>query len=151
MYFVSRQKYWPDGRCVVEIANGGLDYANPDMLNPKFNGEGREYIDPREALMVARQIAKEWKNSNPKLEIEIGAGCTGGFTLPFDGKDNEELDKWAETQYNNLKKCDHCGDVIDNNNKNKQFIIQDLEDCVFCSENCAEIYYYNYIENNDDE
>jgi hypothetical protein len=39
-YFVSRQRNWPDGDCLVEIAAGGRDYANPGMLAPKFPGEG---------------------------------------------------------------------------------------------------------------
>ena len=68
MYFVSRQCYWgvePDEQNVVEIASGGRDYSNPDMLVEKYAGEGQEYSDPREALEVALSIAKQWKQDKP--------------------------------------------------------------------------------------
>lgn len=37
MYFVSRQKYYPEGTKVVEIAIGGSDYANPRYAYRKIS------------------------------------------------------------------------------------------------------------------
>ena len=98
MYFVSRQCYWPDGRNVVEIAEGGLDYANPDMLVSKYPGEGEEYEDPREAVTAALEIAKLWR-SDSNEEIEVAYGNTLGFTMPFEGSEEKDLIEWAEKRY----------------------------------------------------
>ena len=135
MYFVSRQCYWPDGRNVIEIAGGGLDYANPDMLVSKYAGEGEEYEDPREAVTAALEIAKQWKSDKPDLEIEVAYGHTCGFTMPFEGSDEKELKEWAEKRYQDLPKCDRCGELI----KGNGFVLfDDPTDSKYCSEYCAE-------------
>lgn len=92
-YFVSRQMYWPFGDKVIEIAEGGVDYANPDMLVVGFPelGEGVEYDDPREALEAAFRIRDAW----PGSRIEVG--CTHGYTMPFEEHpSDEELREWAK-------------------------------------------------------
>ena len=46
-YFVSRQSYWGEEEpLVVEIAHGGLDYANADMLSdgPEFQARQRRGV-----------------------------------------------------------------------------------------------------------
>lgn len=139
MWFVSRQSYWgvdPDDQYVVEIANGGLDYANPDMLTAKYAGEGEEYSDPREAVEAALEIAKLWKQDHPELKIGIAHGSTGGDTMPFEASEVEELKAWAEKAYESLPKCDRCGEL----RKETWHITDDPDFGQFCSEYCVEEY-----------
>ena len=60
MYCVTRQMYWPGGTKVVEIADGGLDYCNPDALVSKYNGEFEEFVSPLEAVRTAVRILLQW-------------------------------------------------------------------------------------------
>lgn len=80
MYFVSRQKYWPDGTPVVEIAVGGVELSNPDMLCEKYEGEGKEYKDPRKAVDIAIKICLAWRKDGEK-RAKIAIGDTSGFTI----------------------------------------------------------------------
>src|SRR3990172_8947087 len=112
LWFVSRQRYWPDGENVVEIAYGGQDYANPDMLSPIFDGECEEYFDPREAVERAIKIAGFWKESEPMLEIGIARGYTGGMTMPFTPSDIDSLKIWAQETYESLPHCCGCGEIL---------------------------------------
>lgn len=141
MWFVSRQCYWgvdPEDQNVVEIASGGLNYANPDMLVPKYYGEGGEYEDPREAVETALDIAKQWKADHPDLTIGIAHGFTAGNTMPFEAEEVKELKKWAEKAWEDLPKCNRCGEVLKKDST--YHIIEDPDAGEFCSENCAEMY-----------
>lgn len=134
MYFVSRQCYWgvdPDDQNVVEIASGGLDYANPDMLVAKYAGEGSEYANPVEALEAALEIAKQWKQDKPELKINIAHGFTGGYTMPFEPDSEEQLKEWAQKAYDSLKKCDQCGEIL---GKETCHITEEPDLGDFCSE-----------------
>ncbi len=131
-YFVSRQNYWPHGELVVEVARGGLDYANPDMLVSKFQGEGSEYYDPREAVTVAIRIADAWKVRSGRTDIEVRTGCTHGFTAPFENGSYEDARQWAQRQYERLEKCEACGDLIKDESSSDSF-----GEGKFCSESCA--------------
>src|SRR5512146_1250294 len=89
-WFVSRQMYWgvsDADASVVEIAAGGRDFANADMLAPRYRGagEGKEYSDPREALKAARAVCAAWQHDAPQAaaDIHVEVGATGGMTLPF--------------------------------------------------------------------
>jgi hypothetical protein len=138
MYFVSRQCYWgvdPDEQNVVEIASGGLNYANPDMLVEKYAGEGQEYVDPREALEAALSIAEQWKQDKPQLNIGIAHGFTGGYTMPFEPDSEEQLKVWAQKTYDSLKKCNQCGEVL---GKEVWHAFGDPDLGDFCSEYCAD-------------
>jgi hypothetical protein len=148
MYFISRQKYWPDGDLVVEIAKGGRDYANPDMLSPKYSGEGEEYEDPREALNIALDIRDSWI-SDCKEEVRVEHGFTGGSTMPFCSEPtDEELKEWAEETYQKLPKCDRCGEVL----PDKCWTLYEYDpDLKFCSEYCAEEFDRGMIAEEDDE
>jgi len=99
-YFVSRQAYWPESRLAVEISIGGLEYANPDMLVPRYEhlGEGLEYGDPREAAKAAIAIAKAWSQDDGE-EVPVAYGCTLGFTMPFQPSPEEEVLAWAEQEW----------------------------------------------------
>jgi len=135
-WFISRQCYWgveEDEANVVEIAQGGLDYANPDMLVSKYSGEGEEYTDPREAVQAAIEIAKQWRKNAPELTISIGHGYTGGMTMPFEADDSDELIKWGNETWEKLPKCDRCGEVL----PEEHFTNIETYD-KFCSETCAE-------------
>jgi len=139
-WFVSRQSYWgvdEDEANVVEIAAGGCDYANADMLVEKYDGEGQEYHDPREAVEKAIEIAKAWKKDQPKLKIGIAHGFTGGYTMPFETSDIKDLRKWAKEAFEKLAKCDQCGGLIEGDG----YVLHGEPDLKFCREYCAEKYY----------
>lgn len=136
-YFVSRQIYWPESEYTVEIASGGLNFANPDMLCAKFAGEGKEYTDPREAVEAAINIRNAWSKITDE-SIGVAHGCTGGMTMPFEASEESELHEWAEKEYEKLPKCSHCGDLL-----GKEKFCHDFSDGdLFCSENCAETNYW---------
>lgn len=108
VWFVSRQQYWgvepEDGQYTVEIAYGGRDYANPDMLVPQYPGEGEEYTDPRKAVEAARRISEFWSHGFPYIAEFIGVayGCTGGDTIPFEHEPIEDIVAWAEKRVYSL-------------------------------------------------
>lgn len=137
-YFVSRQNYWD--RCapeasVVEVAIGGRDYANPDMLGVKWShlGEGKEFTNPVEAVEAAIQICEEWRKTN--CDAMVGMGATMGFTMSFDGQEYEELRKRAKEMFDKLPKCAQCGELMGKENYTHDL---NFEDESFCSEGCAE-------------
>lgn len=141
-WFVSRQHYWgvEEGEdLVVEIAYGGVDYANPDMLSDPGNvyyklGSGQEYTDPREALAAALAVREEWRKRMPEDTIRIETGCTSGNTIPFMGfPDDDDLKKWADDSWETLPKCDVCGGV----RHETYHLAEDPFGSAFCSENCA--------------
>lgn len=141
-WFVSRQCYWgvEEGEdLVVEIAYGGTDYANPDMLSDPGGiygklGSCKEYSDPREALTAALAVREEWQKQE-KDTIRIEHGYTGGMTMPFMSfPDDEELKKWAADEWEKLPKCDICGEVRHETYR----LCEDPLAGEFCSELCAE-------------
>lgn len=140
LWFVSRQVQWPDGDQVVEISKGSIDYSNPGMLVTKYRGEGEEYIDPREAVRVAIEIAQAWAKDQPR-PVFIGRGCTGGMTIPFDPEElTEEVfveyREWANKTATTLPECDQCGELL-----GKVTYMSTDSACVdatFCREYCVE-------------
>jgi len=144
-WFVSRQCYWGvEEPYVVEIAGGGLDYANPDMIVEKYPGEGKEYTDPREAVGAALSIAEAWKKDDPDLTIGVACGYTGGNTLPFEPGSAKELKAWAEKVYADLPRCIQCGEVLGEG----RFLDVESEPTL-CSERCAEA--HHAFEDEDEE
>jgi len=131
-YFVSRQKYWPTGELVVEVAVGGKNYANPDMLVSQFPGEAEEYHDPRQAVAVGIKIADAWKAASGHTEIEVRTGFTHGFTAPFESGSYQEAQAWAQRQYQQLDNCDACGELL-----NDERYTDSFGEGKFCSERCA--------------
>jgi hypothetical protein len=136
-FFVSRQIYWGvEDPNTVEIAIGGCDYSNPDMLVGKYPGEGQEYTNPVEAAEIAFAIAAAWKKDCPKLKINIAHGNTMGMTRPFEGSTKKAIRAWANKLLETLPKCDECGEmIIDEDNYYKY---DDFPDMKFCREYCAE-------------
>lgn len=142
-FFVSRQHYFgveeSDAR-IVEIASGGIDYANADMLGVQYRkeGEGEEYTDPREAAEAAIKICEAWRRdageAGPEFTINVGYGHTGGFTMPFEPSTFEEVREWALDRYEQMPKCDRCGEAI----TGSSYSLCDGTGDKFCSEYCAE-------------
>lgn len=91
---VTRQLQWPDGKRVVEVSIGGIDYTNPDALVPKYEGEFVEYYDPIEAVETAIRICRKWREDGHK-DAKVGFGSTGGFTAPFEDCTFKEARGWA--------------------------------------------------------
>jgi len=145
-YYVSRQRQWPDGDLMVEVAVGGLDYANPGMLAEKFPqwGEGREFTDPREAANAAVSVWEVWKQTSPTTEIGIGHGATGGMTMPFSDCGADALAEWAEAAYEALPKCAECGELLGA----ETYTHESADDDRFCREYCAEENYRRQQEDN---
>lgn len=136
---VTRQVNTFEGTKVVEISDGGIDYSNPGALARKYPGELEEYADPVEAVEAAIRIAQQWQKDCPDDEILIDHGATGGFTMFFDGQEqNEEtfaeLRKWAKGLRDAMPKCDRCGEII----TGRPVKLLDYDDCQFCCEYCAE-------------
>lgn len=146
-YYVSRQMYWPTGDLVVEVASGGVDYANPDKLKDsesyKRLGSSREYDDPRQALESAFRVRDEWLKHAEDVRVEVG--CTFGATLPFEQRMNDDAlrrlvaDEW-ETIQADAPRCANCGDPIWGDDW--WYSAEVGEDVRFCSEACADDYYY---------
>jgi hypothetical protein len=138
-FFVSRQRYWgveDDSAHVVEVAMGGLDYANPDMLSVAFKklGEGKEYNDPKEAVEAAIAVCDAWRASGePHAAVALGA--TGGNTLPFEPQDYDTIRHKAQQLYDKLPKCTQCNEVLGKNTFTHDFAVDEEE---YCSERCAE-------------
>lgn len=140
MYAVTRQRYWDvenDKAYMVEIVDGGLDYANPDASVPKYSGEMKEYDDPRQAAEVAIQIAKDWQKDNPELKIHIAIGTTYGFTLPLNPQTIEEVKQEAQKIYEELPKCEYCGEICENKDN---YVTDYGQFFTACSDGCADSY-----------
>jgi hypothetical protein len=135
MYTVTRQAQWM-GDLMVEISGGGFDYANPDMLSPKYNNEGETFDDPRDAVDAAIEIYNLWRHDEPTEDICIGYGDTLGFTMPFEASCVPEIKEWAQKEYDILPKCDRCGDILPE--ERDIWLLIDIDDMRFCSEKCAD-------------
>lgn len=143
LYFVSRQHYWgvsdDDGETpyMVEIAIGGGDYSNPDMLGTQYPllGEGQEFYNPVEAASAAIRVYQAWKSDHPELPIGIDYGFTGGMTMPFEGSNEAQVMEWAQKRLESLPKCDQCGVCL----PKEYYTLNDYgDDCKYCSEYCAD-------------
>jgi len=159
-WYVSRQSYWGvDDPLVVEIAYGGLDYANPDMLSDpdriyRYLGCDQEYSNPFEAIRAAFKIRKRWESfwkeemhyACPRIEI----GGTGGNTLPFEEYPlNADLCRWARMEFDKLERCQRCGEPLGDEHWT---LWGDESFGKFCSRFCAEEYEFeNFYEENDEE
>lgn len=145
-YYVSRQSYWPDGELVVEIAGGGLDYANPDMLHDSkglYCKWEREYQDPKEALKAAISIREVWARVEPDEQIRIECGYTHGWTVPFaEEPTDEQLQEWADEEMKHYPECPWCEEVM----WTEERWFHDLSDKKFCSERCAGESFDSFLE-----
>jgi len=145
-FTVTRQHRWSDGLKIVEVSQGGVDYANPDALCKKWQGEFDEYTGMTAAVEAAIGIAKAWQETTTD-QIFIGVGFTHGMTMEFDALTlNDEtfdmlLEK-AEKFDADLPRCEHCGDILTGENYGHEF----SDGYCFCSENCAENAYHEMLQ-----
>jgi len=160
-YAVTRQHYWGvDEPLVVEIASGGLDYANADMLcddkDRKYARLGcdQEYTDPREALNAAIAVRDEWvkhprydETEEPLPSPRIECGYTGGNTIPFEEYPSDDnLREWAEKEWEAIPKCDQCGEPL--GKERFSWFGRDWEDDEYCSPTCSENAWDRWVEEN---
>lgn len=147
MYYVSRQHYYYSGESIVEVAQGGIDYAGADMLVKKYEGEAQEYANPVEAAEAAINIRKHWQKDYPDKVIGIAIGNNHGFGLEFEPSSDEEVLAIAKELYEKMAKCDACGELIE-----EKWTLIDYDDFHFCSEYCCEKFVAeNEIQNEEAE
>lgn len=139
-YLITRQLQFDGSGFMLEISTGGRDYVNPDMLVEKYEDEGREFCDPREAVKTAFKIRDAWKRDEPDIKIGIGYGCTCGMTLPFDPSTDEELTAWADKEFEDMPACGWCESTI--LDPDKAVYLQSYDEW-FCSTYCAEKYSFD--------
>jgi hypothetical protein len=142
MFVVTRQKpYYQGGQLIVEVASGGMDYAGSDALTKKYDGEFREFADPREAVETAVEIVKQWRKDSGlpanSRKILIGTGSTGGGMCEIEGESFKAAREWARKLYAKLDKCPVCGRLMPEKRK-RYHLIDDPDETEFCSEVCAE-------------
>ena len=148
LWTVTRQRYWPDGAEVVEVAQGGRDYSNPDALGAKYSGEFEEFTDPREAVTTAIGILRAWRaDSKHPRKIRLALGCTYGNTMPFEPITIREAQKAAADLYEKAPKCAECGDILGRETYRHDY----SDDERFCREYCAEQNYCRYFEDQAEE
>lgn len=112
-YYVSRQRYYYSNESLVEVAQGGVDYAGADMLVKKYEGEAQEYVNPIEAAEAAISIRQAWQKDYPNEAIGIAIGNGQGFGLEFEPTSDEEVLAVAKRLYDKMPKCDTCGELIE--------------------------------------
>lgn len=144
-FVVTRQCYWSNGEYVVEIAQGGLNYCNPDALASRYPGEFSEFTSLVEAAETAISIAEAWKQDT-KDPIGIALGCTHGMTMPFEDQPAGEkayaaLREQAKKFDENRPRCPVCGDLLEEETYSHDF--SDGER--FCSDTCADRDYHNIV------
>lgn len=114
-YCVSRQRVWPDGDLVVEIA-AFLDAAGPDMLVPTFRmeGEAGEFRDPREAAEAADAVRRAWARTLRRERLSIPIPIVFSSVLgPIDRWHAvADVMEWAEARYKRIPKCTVCGKPV---------------------------------------
>ena len=143
MYAVSKQHYYYSKEYAVEVAAGGSDYAGCDML--EFIGE---WDDPRDAVEEAIKVYTAWVNKEGEgREIYIAYGHNLDM---IEGECEslqdviQDIRDWASQEYDELDKCDYCGEIITSNDT---WIIDGYEDdYTLCSQYCADKVYYHMFE-----
>jgi hypothetical protein len=134
MFTVTRQRQFPDGENVVEVSAGSFDYVNPDCLVAKYDGEGQEFTDPREAVETAIEIVRQWRKDSHS-RVSIGVGSTLGMTLPFSPDTFAHARAWAKQTWESLEKCSGCGDPLPDSRK--RWHANEWDGLEYCSEHCA--------------
>lgn len=89
LYYVYRERHWPSGDQIVEVVCDDED-VSPDKLVSKWKnlGEGRRFIDPREAVSAAIKIAEAWRLVSDE-PVHIGVGSFTSATVA-------DAEAWAE-------------------------------------------------------
>lgn len=145
-FVVTRQEYYYSGARVVEIETRGWDYVGTGALVLRYSelGEGDTFDDPREAAMVAYRVWREWVRDED--DVQMSFGTTGGIGTEHDPQDTDENDNpiymtpiqvfmHADAAWENLPKCEYCGDVLGEDRYGNEF---SEDEYPYCSEYCAE-------------
>lgn len=133
-WYVGLQKYYwmnfqREGKQVVtiEIASNGIDYSGADGIfldwkHERALGLDMDYYDPRQAVETAIAAKPKLQEKYPQYDWEI---TWVGLGMGEEGEniDDETLRARAQKRFDNLEKCDQCGDV--------------LEDDFYCCEICG--------------
>lgn len=134
MFFVSRQRVYPQKFLAIEITTNGKKAAGEDILPFNFDGEGKNLIDPRDAVRVAARIYKQWvANRHPDENIFLILKQDKPIILEFSAKSIKYAENWAEKMYNSLPKCGSCNRIV----KIKKSCSMKVLDGYYCSEYCA--------------
>lgn len=134
-FYVSRQRDTESGRLFVEIAIGGAKKSGPDPLTNKYNGEGKNLVSPKDAVMVAERIFKKWDQdyADESKALRITDG-TGFIIHNFDAVGLKHANTWADQVLTALAKCGTCTKPMGNR---AVFETDHIPSQVFCSEVCV--------------
>ena len=130
--YVSRQAQYYSGMNVVEVELNGLDYSGPDMLVPKYDGEGQEYTDVREAVEAAISIVRAWRKDGAKCSISMGT--TGGMGIETEATTFADARARAKKIWDNTPKCPMCNEPM----QDEKWFADDWSGIEYCSEHCAQ-------------
>lgn len=146
-YHVTRQIYYYSGEYAVEISRG-RDGCGPDALMPHWEAEGY-YTDPREAAEAAIKVHQLWfdlwckeRTGDEDTQIIVTVSNTGFHGIEGEDMSYEEIRKWAQQEYSNLVKCEQCGELVTDK---EHYTMEGEEDVFYCSENCAENAYWEWM------
>jgi hypothetical protein len=134
-FYVSRQRDTATGRLFVEIAIGGSKKSGPDPLTNKYNGEGKNLVSPKDAVMVSERIFKQWERdyADESKALCITDG-TARSIIAFDIEGMKYANLWADKALADLEKCGACTKPMGNR---AAFETEHIPTQVFCSEVCV--------------
>lgn len=139
--FTSRQRCFEDNRLYIELACGGPKKAGADILPFKY-GEGKNLVDPRDALKIAIDVYKAWDlqywDERKSLKIIDGSKV---MIYECDAKGFAAASKWAEKAAAAMDKCGNCQKLI--GTTSTPIDSDDIPNRVWCSEMCYSTSYRN--------
>lgn len=139
-YIVTRQQYWHETEAVVEIATGGTDCVSPDALSARFADEFCEFDCPVEAAQAAIKIGQAWSLADDLPVIYVLSGSVMVTPTVQDGLTAQELMVWSAGEQAALPKCDGFTGTL-----TPEFWQVEDYDGKFCSEYCADNFYYDSL------
>ena len=135
-YMISRQRDYESDTLFVEVAVGGPAKAGKDILTIRYenNCEGKNLVDPRDAIRCAEDIFKKWDRDygDEKKRLRI-VGLETPLIFDFTTKGIAAAKIWADRIYGSMEKCGYCNKPMGNR---KPFTIDDIPTKVFESELC---------------
>lgn len=138
-FYVSRQRDNESNRLFIEIACGGSKTAGKDMLTKRYDGEEKNLVSPKDAVMVAERIFKKWDqdyaDETKALRIVAHSGTTTEpLEFPFDAAGLKKANEWADKTLAHLDICGACSKPMGNR---AAFETEHIANKVFCSEVCV--------------
>ena len=124
-----------DNNLYIELNCGGSKKAGMDILPFKFYGEGKNLVDPRDAVRLAVDIYESWNlvYHDEKKMLKIVSDDKIQL-FDFDKKGIAAATRWAEKIFERMKKCGFCDKPM----LNKTLVEHEgLFNLVFCSEDCC--------------